>query len=56
VGDLKVFSLAGDWPYSFHILSNYGLYIFTFATNLTDRAEIMKNPDSALEPFSKRCI
>jgi len=51
-----VFSLAGDWPYSFHILSNYGLYVFTFKTNLTDRAEVLQNPKVTLEPFQKRVI
>jgi hypothetical protein len=53
---LQVFSLAGNWPYSFHVLSNYGLYIFSFKANLTNRAEVLASPVTALTPLTQRVI
>lgn len=51
-----MFSLVGDWPYSFHILSNYGLYVFTFGVNLTDRNSWILTHDQALRPIQSRVI
>ena len=55
-GNLVVFNIAPDWPYSFHVLSNYGIYIFTFSTNLTNRADVLANKSAALEPLTVRLI
>lgn len=38
------------------MLTNYGLYIFTFTTNLTDRAAVMTNKTASLEPVATRLI
>lgn len=51
---MEVFGVVGDWPYSFQVLSNYGLYIYTFGVNLTSRAEVMGN--NSLVPLSTRAV
>lgn len=55
-GKLKVFNIVGNFPYSFHILSNFGIYIYNFQTNLTNIHEVMWNPKTTLVPVSTRII
>jgi hypothetical protein len=55
-GDLVVYNVAPNWPYAFHVLTNYGIFIFTFETDLTSRIDGLTNQSSALEPLSVRLI
>jgi hypothetical protein len=32
-----VFNVIGDWPYTLHFITNYGLFIFDFNVDLTNR-------------------
>jgi len=40
MGPIKVFNAIGNWPYSIHLLTSYGIYIYTFDKDLTNRTEI----------------
>lgn len=41
-GKLKVFSLAVDLPYNVHVVSNHGIFIYTFEERLDNRNDILQ--------------
>jgi len=55
-GVLQVFTVAGNWPYQFHVLTNYGIFIYDFEVDLTDRNQIFPFFDKTLIPFQRRIM
>ena len=40
LSDFTVFTVAGNWPYQIHIITNVGIFIYNFKVNLCDKTEV----------------
>ena len=48
--------MAGNFPYEFHLITNYGILIYYFDVDLCDRNAIFPDYKKTLKPISKRMI
>lgn len=55
-GEFIVYNAIGDWPYSLHFLTNYGIFYFDFPVDLTNRTLLDSDLYSNLIPYNSRII
>ncbi|CDW88978.1 UNKNOWN [Stylonychia lemnae] len=55
-GQLRVFQAVGDFPYTIHVITNYGFFVYTFNVSLCDRDQVLDNFETSLIPVQTRII
>jgi hypothetical protein len=36
IGAFKIFTAVGEWPYSIHFITNYGIFIIDYPSKVTE--------------------